>query len=220
MLIEELISPEVPTLLPTDTGARALFLMDEAHLTQLPLVKDNEYLGLIAENDLLDLENTDRMLDSASFSDYRPAISVTGHPFEALRIANEENLNVLPVIDASQHYLGSITRNNLLRFITVNSSLDTPGGIIILQLEPRQYSLSEIARICESEDVTIVASQMHTIAETGFMEVTLKTNKTNLEALISSFDRHEYTIKEVFGAVSGADDVMDRYRLLMNYINM
>ncbi len=220
MLIEELISPIVPTLLPTDTGTKALFLMEEAHLTHLPLVKDNQYLGLVAENDLLDLENSDRALDSAGFSDYRPAISVTGHPFDALRIAHDQNLNVLPVIDDSQNYLGSITRDDLLKFITENSSLDTPGGILILQLEPRQYSLSEIARICESEDVTVVASQMHTVEETGFIEVTLKTNRTNLEGLVSSFERHEYVVKQVFGAQSGAEDVMDRYRLLMNYINM
>lgn len=220
MLIEELISPEVPTLLPSDTGTKALSLMEEAHLTQLPLVKDNQYLGLVAENDVLDLDNSEHALGSAAISNYRPAIAVTGHPFDALRLAHEGNLNVLPVIDTAQKYIGSITRDDLLKYIAENSSLDTPGGIIHLQLEPRQYSLSEIARICENEDVTVVASQMRTIPETGYIEVTLKTNRTNLEALVSSFERHEYVVKQVFGAQSGAEDVMDRYRLLMNYINM
>jgi CBS domain-containing protein len=220
MLIEQLISPIVPTLLPSDTGSKALFLMEEAHLTQLPMVKDEQYLGLVQETDVLDWDKPERALDSADFMHYRPAVSVTGHPFDAMRIASEQNLHVVPVIDDTSKYLGAITRDDLLKYITENSGLDNPGGIIVLQLEPRQYSLSEIARLCESEDVTIIASQLSTNRETGIIEVTLKTNRINLEALVSSFQRHDYIVKEVFGAKSGAEDIMDRYKLLMNYINM
>ena len=220
MLIEQLISAEVPTLLPSDTGSKALFLMEEAHLQQLPMVKDDEYLGLIQENDVLDWAAPEHALDSAGFQNYRPAISVNGHPFDALRMAHEQHLNVLPVIDNASRYLGSITRDDLLKYVTENSGADNPGGIIVLQLEPRQYSLSEIARLCESEDVTVISSQCTTNRESGVMEVTLKTNRTDLEALVSSFERHDYVVKEVFGAQSGAEDVMDRYKLLMNYINM
>jgi CBS domain-containing protein len=219
MLIEQLISPEVPTLTPSDTGSRALFLMEETHLTQLPMVKDNEYVGLIQENDVLDWETPERALDSVDFARYRPAVSVAAHPYDAMRIASEQNLNVVPVIDESSKYLGSITRDDLLKYITENSGLDNPGGIIILELEPRQYSLSEIARICENEDVTVISSQLANNRETGKIEVTLKTNRTNLEALVSSFQRREYVVKEVFGAQTGVEEVMDRYRSLMRYIN-
>lgn len=220
MLIEQLISPDVPTLLPTDTGSKALIMMEEAHLTQLPMVKDEFYLGLIQETDVLDWETPERALDSAGFMNYRPAVSVSGHPFDALRMVSEQNLNIVPVIDQSSRYLGAITRDDLLKYIADSSGLDEPGGIIILQLEPRQYSLSEIARIAESEDVTIIASGLSTNRETGTIELTLKTNRTNLEALVSSFQRHEYVVRDVYGAQSGREEVMDRYRSFMNYLNM
>lgn len=220
MLIDQLISPIVPTLLPSDTGSQALYMMEEAHLTQLPMVKNEEYIGLIQEHDVLDWDTPERALDNADFLHYRPAVSISGHPFDAMRIASEQNLHIVPVIDHASKYIGAITRDDLLKYITENSGLDNPGGIIVLGLEPRQYSLSEIARLCESEDVTILASQLSTNRETGTMEVTLKTNRINLEALVSSFERHDYVVKEIFGAKSGAEDVMDRYKLLMNYINM
>jgi acetoin utilization protein AcuB len=220
MLIEQLISPEVPILMPSDTGSKALFMMEEAHLTQLPLVKDSLYLALIQETDVLDWNTPERALDGAGFAQYRPAVSIAAHPYDAMRIANEQNLNIVPVIDDASKYLGAITRDDLLKYITENSGLDNPGGIIVLELAPRQYSLSEIARLCESEDVTIMATSLSTNSQTGNIEVTLKTNRTNLEALVSSFERHEYVVKEVFGAQSGMEDVMDRYKLLMNYINM
>lgn len=220
MLIQELISASVPTLSPTDTGNHALYLMEESHLAQIPLVQGNEYLGLIREHEVLDWNTPERALSSADFANYRPAVPVTAHPYDAMRVASEQHLNVVPVVDDSRHYLGSITRDDLLRFITENSGLDFPGGIIILDLDARQYSLSEIARICENEDVTILSSQLGTDRESGRLRVTLKTNRTNLEALVSAFERREYEVREVYGAETGAEDVMDRYRSLMNYINM
>ena len=220
MQIGQLISPAVPTLLPSDTGSKALFLMEESHLTQLPMVQNDQYLGLIQENDVLDWDKPERALDSADFAHYRPAVLASGHPFDALRMATEQHLNIVPVLDGSSKYLGSITRDDLLDYITNNSGLVNPGGIIVLDLEPRQYSLSEIARLCENEDVTVIASQVNTDPISGKIEVTLKTNRTNLEALVSSFERHDYVVKELFGAQVGAEDVMDRYKQLMNYINM
>jgi len=220
MLIEQLISPIVPTLLPSDTGSKALFMMEEAHLTQLPMVKDNEYLALVQEHDVLDWDKPERVLSSADFLDYKPAVFVGVHPYDALRMAHEQNLNIVPVVDGGYKYMGAITRDDLLKYITENSGLDNPGGIIVLELAPRQYSLAEIARLCENEDVTVISSQLTTNANSGMIEVTLKTNRTNLEALVSSFERHDYIVKQVYGAQSGVDETLERYKQLMKYISM
>jgi CBS domain-containing protein len=219
MIIDELISPIVPTLLPSDTGDHALNIMEEAHLTQLPMVKENEYIGLVKESDVLDLSKPSDTLNG-NFGTYRPAVRAGGHPFDAMRIAHQQNLDVVPVVNSKDQYVGSITRDDLLKYITENSGVDNPGGILVLQMEPRNYSLTEIARICESEDVLVMSSQISNNTTTGLLEVTLKTNRTNLEPVIASFERHDYEVKEVFGAQAGQEEVMSRYNLLMNFINM
>lgn len=220
-MIEQLISPIVPTLMPTDTGNRALHLMEENNLTQLPLVAEEQYMGLVQENDVLDLDEPDAQLNKADFLlNYRPAVLASGHPYEALRIAHQQNLAVVPVVDNDNKYLGAITRDDLLKFITENSGLDNPGGIIVLEMDPRNYSLTDIARICESEEVIVISSQIFSNRATGKLEVTLKTNRTNLGALAASFERHEYKVKEVYGEQAGQEDMIDRLKLLMNYINM
>lgn len=220
MIIEQLISPIVPTLLPSDTGNKALNIMEEAHLTQLPLVQEDNYVALIQENDVLDWDKPEYALDKADFLSYRPAVFANGHPFDALRIAYQQKLSIVPVIDNGNKYIGAITRDDLLKYMTENSGVDNPGGIIVLQMAPRNYSLTEIARICENEDVIIISSQLTNNLATGLLEVTLKTNRTNLEPVVSSFERHEYEVKEVFGAQAGQEELMSRYNLLMNYINM
>ena len=219
MNIEHLISPAVPILLPSDTGGHALDEMDKNNLTELPVVADDNYIALIQENDLLDWETPDAQLSTAGFLNYKPAIAASSHPFEALRILHQMNLDILPVVDHEQKYVGSVTKDTLLKYITENSGIDNPGGIIVLEITPRNYTLYEIARICENEDVIILNMQVHT-NEVGMLEVTLKLNRTALSAVVSSFERHNYHVKEVYGEENKDEDIAGKYNLLMNYINM
>lgn len=219
-MIEQLISPEVPTLMPSDTGNKALLLMEENNLTQLPLVKEEQYMGLVQENDLLDWERPETQFDKADQLSYRPAVLASGHPYDALRIAHQQNLAIVPVIDNENKYLGAITRDDLLKYITENSGWDNPGGIIVLEMDPRNYSLTEIARICENEEAIVLSSQIFSNRATGKLEITLKTNRTNLGALVGAFERHEYKVKEVYGEQANQEDMIDRLKSLMNYINM
>jgi acetoin utilization protein AcuB len=219
MSMMRLISPLVPTLHPTDTGDRALGLMHENNLVQLPLVEEDNYLGLVQENDLLDWDITESTLSGPRLLNYKPAIISSAHPYEALRIFNQMGLSVLPVVDNESKYAGSITKDTLLKYLAENSGLDVSGGIIILEIQPHNYSLYQIARICENEDVTVLNSQVFTNAQ-GVMEVTLKTNRTSLEPLVSSFERHDYKVLAVYGDTKDMEDVMGKYNLLMNYINM
>jgi CBS domain-containing protein len=205
--------------MPTDSGNRALALMDENKLSQLPLVKDDNYIAIVKENDILDWTNPDAELSTAEFIHYKPAIHANAHPFEALRILNQTELSVLPVVNQEDKYAGCVTRDTLLKYLAENSGLDNPGGIIVLEVAPRNYTMYEIARICENEDVIVLNSQVHT-NEQGMLEVTLKLNRTGLEAVVSSFERHKYVVREVYGEEANKEDITSKYNLLMNYINM
>jgi len=219
MNIEQLISPAVPTLLPGDSGSHALEQLEKSNFSELPMVLEDNYMALVQENDLLDWDMPDAALSTAGFLNYKPAITASSHPFEAFRILHQMNLDILPVIDHEQRYIGAVTKDTLLKYITENSGIDNPGGIIVLEIAPRNYTLYEIARICENEDVIILNLQVHT-NELGMLEVTIKLNRTVLAAVVSSFERHNYHVKEVYGEDNKDDDITGKYNLLMNYINM
>lgn len=193
--------------------------MDENNLEQLPVVADEKYMGLVQENDLLDMADPDTKLDAAELS-YRPAVLASGHPYDALRLAHQQNLSIVPVVDNENTYVGAITRNDLLKYITEKSGLDNPGGIIVLEIDPRNYSLTEIARICESEEVLLISTQIFSNRATGKLEITLKTNRTNLGGIVAALERYNYKVLEVFGDSSQDEGMIDRYNLLMNYLNM
>jgi len=220
MIIEQLISPTVPTLSPADTGSRALFLMEENNYAQLPMIMEDQYMALIQENDIMDWDKPESPLSAADFLDYRPAVFASGHPYDALKIAYQHNLSVVPVVDNMNKYIGAITRDELLKFLAESSGIEMPGAIMVLETEPKNYSLYEIARICENEDVMVLSTQLYNNRQTGMLEITIKTNRTALQGIASSFENQHYRIKEIYGEVVDKEDMLDRYRLLMNFINM
>ncbi|PUZ21272.1 CBS domain-containing protein [Chitinophaga costaii] len=220
MLTRDLISTVVPVLHPKDTGARAMRLMNEFHLTQLPLVVDNKYQQLIEEEDVMDWEDPDLLLETIEDNNFKPAVSETAHIFEALKLFADFKLTSLPVLSKEGDYMGVITRDSLLMPLAAYNAVKEHGGIIGLEVDPRDYSLTEIARIAESNDVTILSVNTLTIPSNGRMEVMLKTNRQELSALVATFERFNYTIRYIFTEEQEEDLLKKNYDLLMNYMSM
>ena len=88
MNIDQLISPSVPTLLNEDSGSRALELMEDNKLSQLPLLEDDNYITLVQEKDVLEWQDTEAHLSTGEFANYKPGILSGAHPFEAMRISS------------------------------------------------------------------------------------------------------------------------------------
>lgn len=220
MTIEQILAPSVPTLLPTDTGAHALSLMMDNNLTQLPLVDDENYLALVSEDDILESDDHDAPLNKGDFLDYKPAVPADGHPNDAIRIAHQQNLSVIPVVDKDNKYIGAVTTDSLLDYVAESSGMEIPGAIIVIEVEPRNYTLYGIARTFENEDAIIISTQLYTNRQTNKLEVTVKCNRTDVSGIVSTLELNNYKILEVFGSSSNPEDTIDRYNLLMNYLNM
>jgi len=220
MYIHQLISQDLPVLHLNDTGDKALQLMQELHVAHLSLIDGDEYKALVKEDDILNWDTPEQPLSSADFLNFRPVVYGHLHPYEAVRRAIQQDITVVPIIDEANKYLGSIDRNDLLEYLSANSGISQTGGIITLEVKPADYSLSEIARICENNDVIILNTQVFTFPDKETMEVVIKTNTKDIQSLISSFERYEYSIKDFFGDVPSRESVMERYESLMHYINM
>lgn len=220
MFIHQLISTDLPALKPTDSGDTALNLMQEWHVSHLALVEGEDYKALVKEDDILNWDTPEAPLSSASFVNFRPVVYGNQHPYEAIKRAVQQDISVVPVISDDNRYLGAVSRGDLLSFISNNSGLDQAGGIVTLEMKPIDYSLSEIARICESNDIILTNVQVFTQPGQETIEVVVKTNTREIQALVASFERYEYNIKEVFGELPASESLLDRYQSLMHYINM
>ncbi len=215
----ELISEDIPPLTHTDTGEKALRWMDEFKVSHLPVLKNGNFVGVISESDILDKMDVQDTLDKLFDHLPRPYVNENSHIYEVLAKISEHKLSVLPILDDNEKYLGCSSIHNLITKIANTGSIKESGGIIVLEVNAVDYSMAQIAQIVESNNAKILSSYIMSPSDSNKLEVTLKINQIELDRIIRTFERYDYTIKASFQKSSGDEDVQFRYDALMNYLN-
>jgi CBS domain-containing protein len=221
MTASDLMSDVFIPLEQSDSVSVALRQMDENKVSHLPLVEDKKFLGLISEHDLFSVEDESLSIDDSHIIPQRLFVNHRDHYYAALKTITENKLSIVPVIDDSNLYLGSILGQDILRAAADTMSVLNPGGIIILSVKHNDFSLSEISRIIESNDCKILSTGINSIPNTNMLQITLKLNKINIESVIQTLNRFEYTIDAYFGENKKDEDLLrDRYDALMMYLKV
>jgi acetoin utilization protein AcuB len=220
MRAANLLSHSIPFLKVHDSARQALQLMTDFHITHLPVVEDDKYLGLVEENELLDIEDEDRPLSAAGLTWNKVAIGEDEHFLTVLRLWKKLRLSVIPVVKLDGELLGVITSGELLLALDEYTGADEPGGLIVLSVEPRNFSLSEIGRLVESNDASVVHVATQKDPTTGQLIVSIKLNRNDIQDILATFQRYEYNIETYFGDNLSEDDLRSNYAHLMNYLNI
>ena len=221
MVAIDLISDIIPSLKTSDTGQTALNWMEIFRISHLPIVNNQDFLGLISDADIYDMNQPEEPIGNHELTLLKPFVTTDQHLFEVIGLASRLKLSVVPVLDSNNHYKGVITTNDLIRHIAGTSSLDQPGGIIVLEMIERDYSLSQIAQIIESNNVKVLSMYITSPPESTKLEVTIKVNSTDLLSIIRTFERYNYDVKTWVTTNDSIDRFYsERFDLLMKYLNM
>jgi acetoin utilization protein AcuB len=220
MTAKDIATDEILPLKISDSCSFALNAMEDNKVSHLPVVNDRELLGVISEFDLVNhmdhndpVGNVKLSLPHAFISDYQ-------HVLDVMKMMTEMKLTLLPVVDQRNVYTGVITLPNLLKYLTINTSVLNPGGLIVLEVAENNYSMAEISQIIESNDAKIIGAFFTTRPDSTLIDITLKINDIDLNPVIQTFERYNYTIKATFAEKDDLDDLKERYDALMNYLSI
>jgi signal-transduction protein with cAMP-binding, CBS, and nucleotidyltransferase domain len=220
MIAKEIASNDILPLKTSDSCLFALSVMEENRVHHLPVVNDRDLLGLVAEFDLINHPELEDPVGNVRLT--LPVMSIHEHEhlFDIMKMFTEMKLSLLPVVDQRNGYSGVITLPNLLRYITIHTSILNPGGIIVLEASFNNYSFLEIAQIIESNDARILCAFITSRPDSTLIDITLKINLVDIGPIIQTFERYHYTIKATFAEKDDLDDLKERYDALMNYLNI
>lgn len=193
--------------------------MNDFYVRHLPIVNNQQILGLISEDDILE-HDTEEPVGSYALSLPRPYVRSSDHLYEALRMLAQYELTVIPVVDYEDNFVGLITQEDLLKFFARVGAFMEQGSILVLEVNKRDYSLAEIGRIVESESASILSSFVTTDAYSNRMQVTLKINSQFIQSIIATFIRFDYTIKASFNENEYIEILQERYDSFMTYLNV
>ena len=89
MIASDLLSEVVPAVHKDDLATEALNWMDVFKVSHLPIVEQEEYLGLISDADIFDLNNPKASILDHQLSLQRPFIKNHQHIFEVAELASK-----------------------------------------------------------------------------------------------------------------------------------
>ena len=221
MVAKDLISDVVSPLFTSDTGNTALSWMEIHKISHLPIVNNKQFLGLISETDIFDLNSPDTPIGDHKLSLFSPFVFDDDHIYTVIALVNKLKLTIIPVLDHENNYLGVITLQDLVHHFSDLINAKQPGGIIILEINVNDYTLSQISQIVESNDAKILSVYLHTNPDTTKLEVILKLNVIDLSAIIQTFIRYEYSIKASYQEESEMNNLYkNRYDSFLRYLNI
>jgi CBS domain-containing protein len=220
MLAKDLIDDTILPAKTSDTGTLALTWMDEYKVNHLPIANNESFLGLISEEDIYTSNIFDEPLGMHALSLNNAFVIETQHIFEVYKLATSLKLSLIPVLDNKNNYLGVISLRKLVDKLTETTSIDAPGAIIMLEINAKDYSLSEIAQIVESNDAKIISFYITSKQETAVMEIYIKLNRMDISAVLQTFNRYSYDVRTIFAGQEINEDLQDRYDALMKYLSI
>jgi acetoin utilization protein AcuB len=221
MLAKTMISENITPLKTSDSGTVALGMMDEFRVSHLPIVNNMDLLGLISDTDIYNMPSIDDPVGSVALSITGAYVTEGEHIYEVIKSFSEHRVSLLPVVNEKNNYLGVITLLTLAGCIARITAVDNPGGIIVLEVNEKDYSLSEISQIVESNDAKVLSLYLRTIPDSVKLEITLKLNRIDIGPVLQTFNRYNYIISASFSDQDVYNEgLQDRFDSLMNYLNI
>ena len=222
MLAEDLLNEMIPPLKGTDSLGKAARWLDEFRVGQLPVLAERQYRGLVTEADLADFEDPDTLLSELTLGFRETVVRPDQHFFRVVELAIENKLQLVPVVGDDDAYMGVVTVADALAAFGPQTSAPGQGGIIVLSMEERDYSLTQISRYVEENNAKIISAIVAQDEVDPYrIRLTLKLNTNSLARITATLERFGYVVTAQFSGTAVAnEDEQDRFDALLRYLNV
>ncbi len=220
MRAKDILDKNVIPLKTSDTAGLAMQWMEDFGVNYLPLIEGNEYMGMLKAEDLYNQYDPDNALDIQTLPLKKVYVYDYQHIYDVIRLVSTEMLPIIAVLDDENNYVGCITLGGITSAMAHFTGVQQPGGILVLEVSPAGYSMSEISRIVESNDAKVLSAFITSPPESSKLEVTVKVSVMDLSSIIQTFNRYDYSIKASFAEESSYDVLLnERYASLLKYLS-
>ncbi|WP_338767273.1 CBS domain-containing protein [Bernardetia sp. ABR2-2B] len=221
MVAADLINEMIPPLKSNDSVKKALNWMDAFRITQLPIVENNVYKGIITEDMLYEINNPDADIDSIEPLYEDVFVGEEQHFYDVMRLATDHNLRIIAVVDLNNMFVGVITVRDTLTAFARTFANQSAGAILVMSMNYRDYSLSHISRLIEENNTKILSSYVDTDPyDTNLIKLTLKLDKTELMPILATLERFEYRVIAKFQENPDADIQKERLDMFFRYFDI
>ncbi len=217
MNINDYIRNDFNPLTLENTVKDALEIFQIYPVTHIPITEKDRYIGCISQSDIIAIDQPEETLRKQQ--DFLETFQINREEsiLELLQKFGNEDTNVLPAV-LQQKYIGYFELNDILDVLTQSPFFNSNGFILIVQKNNKEYAMSEVAQIIESNKGMLLGAYIsnHTEDKT---ELTLKIASQEINEIIQSFRRYKYTILTKHQDDFYLEELKNRSEYLQKFLN-
>lgn len=218
MIARDLINYMIPPLKPEDSVAKAQEWMEEFKTTELPVAQEGQFLGIIDEDMTYDDLDANFVSDF-QFKGQHCSVRYDRHYYDVLSTAYNMGFRLVAVLDQEEKYLGVVSIQDVVEAFAQASSVNSPGAILVLSVKEKDYSLSNIARMIEMNDVKILSTHVAPAPdESNTFRLTLKLDAEEVSQIKTVLENNNVHVEASFNTSALSYDEKERLDLLMRYL--
>jgi len=221
MIAEDLINSMIPPLKPSDSIQKALDWMANLRLNQLPVADKGLFVGILTEEQVLDEDDKSLLVSDLDIYLNDVTVKPSQHFYDIMKMAAISDCDLVGVINDENEYLGVVDVRDTISLFGQMSSMQGPGGILVLRMKEYNYSLQEISRLIEENNAKILSLNISTddnIADK--IRITLKLNISEMSHVIATLERFDYEVIASFQEKELKNNTKDNLGLLLKYLDI
>lgn len=199
--------------------SEAKLFFNETLFCHFPIVKNNQLIGLISENDIQGIDQEDKSLNDFKYLFNLFFIQQSINLLEIIKVFASNETNIIPVLNNRNKYIGYYDLIEILHVFNATPFLNNEGIVLLLEKEIRDYSFSEICQIVESNNGKILGIFI-TESNSTTVKITLKFSAQDVNEILQSFRRYNYNVLSNHKEDFYLEDLKDRNNYLQKYLNI
>jgi CBS domain-containing protein len=219
MNITDYIQNEIQPLRLNNSVKKAKNLFDTFLVTHLAVVEKKVMLGCFSRDDFESIENDaselvqHRHLLNSFFTDEKTSAVAL------LKIFSEHDTTIVPVLNTAKEYIGYYELSDVLEAFCTQPFLLEKSETLIIENSESTYSMSEIAQIVESNNGKLLGMFISK-KEQDLVQITLKISVEDLQEIMHTCRRYNYTIISMHENDLYEEDLKSRADYLQKYLEI
>lgn len=219
MNINDYILKEIKALSPSDSVNDALNLCEHLPITHVPVVDNHTLIGCFAEDDIRTIEKKQTILNEYTHLLHHFNAHKKSSLLELIALFAKNNCNIIPVLDENQHYIGYYDLHDILDVFTDSPFMHNNNLTLVVAKSKLDFTMSEIAQIVESNKAKLLG--LYVSKETmDNIEVTLKIHSEEMNEIIQTFRRYDYTVISELAGDMYLEELKDRANYFKKYLDI
>jgi len=211
----------IPPLKATDDAHKAIVWLEEFRCQYMPVVDNSKLLGFISEDIILETNDIDKEVNQFNLVGKNCYVHLDTHFYDILKIAADNKLQMVGVLNEEQNYAGVITVQDTLTSFAQTAAVQLPGGILVLSMNYVDYSLSEISRLIEENHAKILSSIIkEDPLDPGKIRLTVKLNEQDMSRIVATLERFGYKVIGRYQETKPIENEKERIDMLLRYLDI